>query len=123
MPKASPSQKAFSDYLEKNPFFALVSGFEPVSGKPFQKERVDVPADDNRPVLGTVEVDPALVRMREELDELTERVVKLHALRSGSKPEHISLTQWDLLLTQLHAMRIYQTTLITRCRLFGQNDD
>ena len=114
---------SFNDSAKDNPFSTLVSGFEPVSGKPFQKGRVDVPVDDNRPVLGTVEVDPALARMREELDELTERVVKLHAFRSGAKPEHISLTQWDLLLTQLHAMRIYQTTLITRCRLFGQNDD
>lgn len=102
MPKPSPSQKAFQDRLEKDPFFKIVA--------------VDEESNEET-------IDPVLARMQEELAELTKRVKKLHAFRSGVKPEHISQTQWDLLLTQLHAMRIYQTTLITRCRLFGKNDD
>lgn len=96
------TQKLLQDHLEKNPFLVLFEDAEE------SKEET---------------IDPVLSRMQEELDELTKRVVKLHAFRSGAKPEHISQTQWDLLLTQLHAMRIYQTTLITRCRLFGKNDD
>ena len=92
------TQKAIQDNLEKNPFLVLFEDTEET-------------------------IDPVLSRMQEELAELTKRLKKLHAFRSGAKPEHISQTQWDLLLTQLHAMRIYQTTLITRCRLFGKNDD
>jgi hypothetical protein len=96
------TQKLLQDHLEKNPFLVLFENAEE------SKEET---------------IDPVLSRMQEELAEITKRVRKLHAFRSGAKPEHISQTQWDLLLTQLHAMRIYQTTLITRCRLFGKNDD
>lgn len=96
------TQKLLQDHLEKYPFFKMIEG-----DKQSNEETID----------------PVLARMQEELAELTKRVKKLHAFRSGAKPEHISQTQWDLLLTQLHAMRIYQTTLITRCRLFGKNDD
>lgn len=103
---------AFEKAAKDIQFFVLVSDPE-----------VDSQVDDNREVPGTAEFDQVLAPMREELDELTERVVKLQAFLSGAKPEHISQIQWDLLLTQLHAMRIYQTTLITRCRLFGKNDD
>lgn len=102
MPSNKTAQKALQDHLEKNPFFKIVEGDEQSNEET---------------------IDPVLARMQEELAELTKRVKKLHAFRSGAKPEHISQTQWDLLLTQLHAMRIYQTTLITRCRLFGKNDD